>query len=70
MYEIENAVLFGFLPGDERRPGNWTLRRGSGSEAAEAAAVTKTSEVRESIPVPLDKAGIHAIDSDHNHFRR
>lgn len=69
MYEIKDAVLSRFLPGNERRPGNGTLRRRGGSETAEAAPVAKTREIRESIPVPFDEAGIHSVDTEHNHLR-
>jgi hypothetical protein len=70
MYEVEDTVLPRFQPGNEGRPGNGTLRRRGGSEMVEAATVAEPSEVRESVPVALDKAGIHAIDSEYNHLRR
>lgn len=68
MNEIEDAVLSRRLPGNERRPGNGTLRGRCGSEGAETAPIAKMREVRKSIPVPLDEAGVHSIYAKHNDF--
>ena len=70
MNEVENAVLSGIRPGDERGPGDRALRWCRCAETPETAAIAKTAEVGQITPVPGDKFRVHAIDAENDDFSR
>jgi len=69
MDKVEQAVLSGFEPRYESRPGHGTLRWSCCFEPTKRPLPAEFSEVRQVLPVPLYKPGIHPVNAEDNQFR-
>ena len=70
MYEIEDTMLCRRLPGNERGPGDRTLRRHGGRQAIEAALRPELPQIRQLIPMPFNKTRVHTVHTQDDQFRK
>ena len=69
MDKIEDAVPGRFESRDETRPGNRALWGCRSAKPAEMPLIAKPGEVRQGVPVALDKVRIHPVHAQHNQAR-